>query len=234
MQIKFWSSALPPWAAEQTLLLHFQCSKRLIPHLQRSCQAFVVLTWLNTTSNSRAYKRWQSTLCELSAGWAGTFHFIHHSKLAVVFPWSHPGGLKQLMGKKNFLLGLDTFSPLLLSVQCNGAQLFIVCPLLENTEFGGNQRHFAGGTTLNPLNIPRILLCPSLAGEQHFPSQLYSKFHLAVCGLYFNFGNVNKLWTSSCISVLLQKGYTALGMPGNIINRFLKTQICENTGYSRE
>lgn len=96
----------------------------------------------------------------------------------------HPGGLKQFMGKKkNFLLGSDSFTPLLLSVQSNRAQVFVVCLLLKTLNLQKIRDIFARGATLNPLTLPCILLCPSPAEPQHFVFYFTENFHLAVYGL---------------------------------------------------
>lgn len=118
----------------------------------------------------------------LSAGWAGTLHFIHHSNLAAGIP---PWRLETVHGKekKNFLLGWDSFTPLLLSVQSNRAQVFVVCLLLKTLNLQKIRDIFARGATLNPLTLPCILLCASPAEPQHFVFYFTENFHLAVYGL---------------------------------------------------
>ena len=114
-----------PHRLQNRLCFHtFSAEKDFFPIFKKSCyhlsgyQAFVVLTWLNTTSNSRAYKQLQSTGCKLFFSWPGrdfSFHTSFTTCCSDSTKW--PRRLKTVNGKEKLPFGLEYFFPLLLALQ---------------------------------------------------------------------------------------------------------------------
>lgn len=113
-----------PHRLQNRLCFHtFGAEKGFIPIFKKSsylsgCQAFVVLTWLNSTSNSRAYKRLQSTVCKFFFSWL-VRDFSFHTPFTTRCSDStkSPRRLRTVNGKEKLPFGLGYFFPLPLALQ---------------------------------------------------------------------------------------------------------------------
>lgn len=110
----------------QNRLPCFQCWKSCY---LRGWQVFVAVAWLNATSNSRAQKWLQSTVCEFFFCWVGR-DFSFHTSFTTCCSDSTKSlrRLKTVNGKEKLPFSLGHFFPLFLALHF-GSTLYL--PLLE-------------------------------------------------------------------------------------------------------
>lgn len=123
MQTEFLTCMIPLIDCRIDFASTLSVLKKTPPILKKCCylsgwQAFVVVSWLNTTSNSRACKWLQSTVCKFFFHWVGR-DFSFHTSFTTCRSDStkSPRRLKTVNGKEKLPFSLGCFFPLLLALQ---------------------------------------------------------------------------------------------------------------------